>query len=148
MAQVRAFRPDALWMVGDNTVIFPETLAAIQRETGCKLLYACGTSPIVFSKPIDRAAARLYDLIIANDYYHGIQWLELGAKRMECLPLSACDPDFHHPYALTEAERSAFERLRAGYQHPFQPVTVTGPLIRVPGGRLLNLEVREFRLEH
>ena len=108
MTQARSFRPDVLWMVGDNTVIFPETLAAIQREIGCTLLYACGTSPIVFSKPIDRAAARLYDLVIASDYYHGIQWLELGAKRMECLPLSACDPDFHHPYELTAAERSAY----------------------------------------
>jgi len=108
LTKAREFRPDLLWMVGDNTVILPETLAAIQHETGCILLYACGTSPIVFSKPIDRAAARLYDLVVASDYYHGIQWLELGAKRMECLPLSACDPDFHHPYALTDAERSAY----------------------------------------
>ncbi len=108
IARARAFRPDLLWMVGDNTVIYPETLAAIKRETGCTLLYACGTSPIVFSKPIDRAAARLYDWVIASDYYHGIQWRELGAPRMECLPLAACDPDFHHPYTLTEAERTAY----------------------------------------
>ncbi len=108
IAHARAFRPDVLWMVGDNTVILPETLAAIKAEIGCTLLYACGTSPIVFSKPIDRAAAPLYDLVIANDYYHGIQWLELGAKRMECLPLSACDPDFHHPYALSDDERAAY----------------------------------------
>ncbi|MEP7292683.1 MAG: glycosyltransferase, partial [Chloroflexota bacterium] len=108
ITKARNFQPDVLWMVGDNTVIYPETLATIQRETGCKLLYACGTSPIVFSKPIDRAAARLYDLVIANDYYHGIQWLEMGAKRMECLPLSGCDPDFHHPYALTDVERAAY----------------------------------------
>ncbi len=106
--KARQFRPDVLWMVGDNTVILPDTLAAIQREVGCKLVYACGTSPIVFSHPIDRASARLYDLVLASDYYHGIQWLELGAKRMECLPLSACDPDFHHPYALTDDERRRY----------------------------------------
>ncbi|MBE2268635.1 MAG: glycosyltransferase [Anaerolinea sp.] len=108
LAHARRFRPDVLWMVGDNTVILPETLAAIQTEIGCKLIYACGTSPIVFSHPIDRAAARLYDLVLASDYYHGIQWLELGAQRMECLPLSACDPDFHHPYPLTGEERRAY----------------------------------------
>lgn len=108
IARARAFRPDVLWMVGDNTVILPDTLAAVQRETGCTLVYACGTSPIVFSHPVDRAAARLYDLVLASDYYHGIQWLELGAKRMECLPLSACDPDFHHPYALTDDERRRY----------------------------------------
>ena len=108
LEKARAFQPDVLWMVGDNTVIYAETLAAIQRETNCKLIYACGTSPIVFSHAIDRRAARLYDLVLANDYYHGVQWLEMGAKRMECLPLSACDPDFHHPYALSDEERRQY----------------------------------------
>lgn len=108
LAKANEFKPDILWMVGDNTVIYPETLAAIKRDTGCKLIYACGTSPIVFSHAIDRAAARQYDLVLASDYYHGIQWLELGAKQMECLPLSACDPDFHHPYALSDAERREY----------------------------------------
>ncbi|MBK8021736.1 MAG: glycosyltransferase [Chloroflexi bacterium] len=103
--RARDFRPDILWMVGDNTHILPETLAALKREVGCKLAYFCGTSPIVFSHPIDRAAARLYDLIVTSDYYHGIQWLEMGAARMECLPISACDPDFHKPYPLDPADR-------------------------------------------
>lgn len=106
--RARAFRPDVLWMVGDNTVIYPATLETIKRETGCTLVYASGTSPIVFSHPIERAAARLYDLVLVNDYYHGIQWVELGARRMECLPLAACDPDFHHPYPLTDAERATY----------------------------------------
>jgi hypothetical protein len=108
IAQARAFRPDVLWMVGDNTVIYPETLAALKAELGCKLLYVTGTSPIVFSKAIDRAAMPLYDLALVNDYYHGIQLLELGAKRMECLPISGCDPDFHYPYTLTDEERAAY----------------------------------------
>lgn len=108
LAQARAFQPDVLWMTGDNTAILPETLAAIKRETRCTLVYACGTSPVVFSHAIDRRAARLYDLVLANDYYHGVQWLELGAVRMECLPLSACDPDFHKPYPLTDTERARY----------------------------------------
>lgn len=103
------FKPDVVWLVGDNRVIYPETLSALKQETGCKLVYSTGISPIVFSQPIERRAARLYDLVLVNDYYHGIQWLELGAKRMECLPISACDPDFHHPYELTEAERQAYQ---------------------------------------
>lgn len=106
--KARAFAPDVLWMVGDNRVILPETLAAIKRETRCKILYSTGISPVVFARPVERAAARLYDLVLVNDYYHGIQWLELGAKRMECLPISACDPDFHRPYDLSESERKAY----------------------------------------
>ncbi|MBI5667198.1 MAG: glycosyltransferase [Chloroflexi bacterium] len=106
--QAREFAPDVLWLVGDNSVIVPDTLAAIKRETGCKLVYSTGVSPIVFARPIEKRAARLYDLVLVNDYYHGIQWLELGASRMECLPISACDPDFHHPYDLSPEERAAY----------------------------------------
>lgn len=106
--RARQFQPDILWMIGDNTVIYPDTLAAIKRETGCKIVYASGTSPIVFSHEMERRAARLYDLVLVVDYYHGIQWLELGAPRMECLPISACDPEFHHPYVLSETERAAY----------------------------------------
>lgn len=99
------YQPDVLWLVGDNTVIYPETLAEIKRTTGCTLIYASGTSPIVFSHAIERAAAPLYDLVLVNDYYHGIQWLELGAKHMAALPLSAVTPDFHRPYDLSDDQR-------------------------------------------
>jgi spore maturation protein CgeB len=106
--KAEAFKPDLLWITGDNRIIYPETIATIKQATGCKVLYSAGTSPIVFSHPIERRAARLYDLVVANDYYHGIQWVELGAKHMECLPVSACDPEFHHPYNLTKEEREAY----------------------------------------
>ena len=108
LEKARTFQPDWVWLVGDNTVITAETLAALKRELGCKIIYATGTSPIVFSHALERKAARLFDLVLVNDYYHGIQWLELGAKRMECLPIVACDPAFHHPYSLTEEQRRAF----------------------------------------
>lgn len=106
--KARSFQPDIVWLTGDNRVIYPETLANIKATTGCKIIYTCGTSPIVFSHPIERRAAPLYDLVLSNDYYHGIQWLELGAKHMECLPLTACDPDFHHAYDLTDGERQLY----------------------------------------
>lgn len=106
--KARAFRPDVLWVTGDNMVITASTLATIKAEIGCKIIYATGTSPIVFSRSIERKAARLLDLVIVNDYYHGIQWLELGAKHMDCMPLVACDPEFHHPYSLTDEQRKAF----------------------------------------
>lgn len=101
-------QPDAILLTGGNRVIFPETLALIKAKYGCKLVYLTGVSPIVFSSAIERAAAPLYDLVIVNDYYHGVQMLELGAARMEALPMSACDPDYHHPYELTEREQAEF----------------------------------------
>ncbi len=92
-----AFQPDIVWLIGDNRVITPDTLAELKRRHGCRLIYASGTSPIVFSHVIERAAARLYDWALVNDYYHGIQWQELGTPRMLCLPLAGVDPDFHAP---------------------------------------------------
>jgi hypothetical protein len=102
------FKPDVVVITGDNGVILPETLATLKHAHGAALVYACGTSPIVFSRPVERAAARLYDLVVANDFYHAIQWRELGAARVEALPISAVDPDFHHPFDLTEAERQQY----------------------------------------
>lgn len=108
LAQARRFQPDVLWLIGDNRVIYADTLAQIKQGTGCTLVYASGTSPIVFSHPIERDAAPLYDLVLVNDFYHGVQWLELGAKRAEALPIAAVNPDFHRPYDLTDAEREAY----------------------------------------
>jgi spore maturation protein CgeB len=76
-------------------VILPETLARLKAAHSATLVYACGTSPVVFSRPVERAAAALYDLVVANDFYHAIQWRELGAQRVEALPMSAINPDFH-----------------------------------------------------
>ena len=95
--QARRFKPDIIWLSGGNSLISPKTLARLKQEHDCKIIYVSGVSPIVFSHSIERQAARLYDLTLVNDYYHGIQWLELGAKRMECLPYAAIDPDFHYP---------------------------------------------------
>jgi hypothetical protein len=102
------FAPDVIIVPGDNRVILPETLATLKKRHNAALIYACGTSPIVFSQSIERAAAPLYDLVIANDLYHAMQWRELGTPRVEVLPLSAIDPNFHRPYALTPEEARAY----------------------------------------
>ena len=68
LAQARAYQPDAIILIGDNRVILSDTLARLKRETGAVLVYASGTSPVVFSHAIERAAAPLYDLAITNDF--------------------------------------------------------------------------------
>jgi spore maturation protein CgeB len=108
ISDARRFRPDVVVLVGGNEVILPGTLASLKRIHGAWLVYACSDSPIVFSRRIERSAARLYDLVVANDLYHAIQWKELGAPRAEVLPLSAVDPEFHRPYELTPAEQTRF----------------------------------------
>ena len=101
------FRPDVLWLVGGNRVILPDTLAAIKRAHGCPLVFASGVSPLVFACPLDNRAMPLCDLALVNDKYHGMQLLELGARRMVCLPLAAMDPEFHRPRQTDEAQHAA-----------------------------------------
>ncbi len=101
----RGFRPDIIWLSGDNREILPQTLQALKREHGCQIIYVSGVSPIVFSHANERAAARLYDLALVNDFYHGMQWLELGARRVECLPYVAIDPAFHFPQPVTDVPK-------------------------------------------
>jgi spore maturation protein CgeB len=139
LAQARAYQPDAIILIGDNRVILSDTLARLKRETGAVLVYASGTSPVVFSHAIERAAAPLYDLAITNDFYHAIQWRELGARRVETLPLSAIDPEFHHPFALSEDEQR-----RYGCEVGFVGTLVPD---RLYGERIAALEaLREFDL--
>jgi spore maturation protein CgeB len=102
------FQPDVIILTGDNGVILPETLAQLKNDHRAALIYGCGTSPVVFSRPVERAAAPLYDLVVANDFYHAIQWRELGARQVEVLPIAAIDPEFHYPYDLTDAERREY----------------------------------------
>ena len=133
------FRPDVIVLTGDNAVIFPATLAALKRECRATLVYACGTSPIVFSHALERAAARLYDLVVANDFYHAVQWQELGAPRIETLPLSAIDPAYHRPYPLTAADRQRYA-CDVGFIGTLVPDTLYGE-------RIAMLEaLREFDL--
>lgn len=106
--KARAFRPDWLWLTGDNTVITASTLAQIKAETGCKLIDADPdfTDCVFYSSSVMLRVCMI--LYWWNHYYHGIQWLEMGARRMDCMPIVACDPDFHHPYTLTDDQRKAF----------------------------------------
>ncbi len=103
LRQAARFQPDIVWLSGDNREITPATLARLKQEQGCKLIYVNGVSPIVFSCANERAAARLYDLVLVNDFYHGMQWKELGAGRVECLPYVGVDPEIHVPQPFTAA---------------------------------------------
>ncbi len=107
LEMARRVRPDVVYVTGDNEVIYPQTLAQIKAETGALLVYFCGTSPVVFSHRNERAAASLYDLVLANDYYHAIQWVEMGAPRFINPPGVGIDPEFHYPRDLTDEERAA-----------------------------------------
>jgi len=108
LAQARRFGPDALILMGGNRVIFPETIQQIKAETGCRVFFLTGDSPLLFSTALERAAAPLYDWAVVNDFYHGIQLVELGAKDMLCLPISACDPDTHYKRTLSAAEQAEY----------------------------------------
>ncbi len=100
--QARQFKPDLIWLSGNNREILPVTLERLKRELRCQLVFMHGDSPIVFSHANERAAAPLYDLVLVNDRYHGAQWRELGTPQVARLPYVAIDPDFHAPQPITD----------------------------------------------
>ena len=102
LEQARRYKPDLIWLSGGNREILPDTLERLKREHNCKILFIHGDSPIVFSHHNERAAATLYDLVLVNDRYHGVQWRELGAQQVACLPYVAIDADFHIPQPITD----------------------------------------------
>jgi glycosyltransferase involved in cell wall biosynthesis len=102
-------QPDFVWLAGGNSVIYPETLATLKETLGARIIYLNGVSPVVFSHAMEREAARLYDVVLVNDYYHGMQWREMGAPNVTCLPYVAIDPDHHHPYVLSDEERQQYK---------------------------------------
>ena len=106
--KVEKFRPDVVMVVGGTNIILPETLNRIRERYNCKLIFLSGTSPVVFFTPNEKAALPIYDLVLTNDAYHAIQCLELNAPRAEALPISACDPDFHRRYELSDDERKRY----------------------------------------
>ncbi len=126
--EARRFRPEVVVLVGGNEVILPGTLAALKRAHGATLVYACSDSPKVFARRIERVPAPLYDLVVANDLYHAVQWQELGARRAEVLPLSAVDPEFHRAYELTPAEQARF-RCDVGFAGTLVPESLYGERI-------------------
>jgi len=103
----RRFQPDAIVLIGGNHVILPATLRELKHSSGAALVYTCGTPPSVFSHRIERSAAGLYDLVLANDLNHAQEWLNLGAVRAEVLPMSAVDPAFHRRYTMQAVEQAA-----------------------------------------
>jgi hypothetical protein len=104
----RQYRPEVIVLPGGNDVILPRTLARLKADHRAVLVYGCGTSPRLFSYSIERSAAALYDLVIANDQGHALEWQALGSPRVEVLPMSAVDPAFHYRRDLNPSELQRF----------------------------------------
>ncbi|MFS8084122.1 MAG: glycosyltransferase [Acidobacteriota bacterium] len=66
-------------------------------------------SPLVAASSEEKVAARFYDLIVASDRYHAVQWKELMAREVVALPVSGCDPDYHRAIPMSEKEKSSYE---------------------------------------
>ncbi|MCU0257384.1 MAG: hypothetical protein MUF60_11665, partial [Vicinamibacterales bacterium] len=125
VALARDLRPDIVVVLGNNAEVVPDTLARIKRDTGALVVYGCGDSPRVFARPVERDAAPLYDLVIANDATHAAEWRALGAPRAEVLPMAAADPEACAFAPLTDEQRASWA-CDVGFAGTLVPASLYG----------------------
>ena len=107
--QVKAFSPDII-IFHDKSFFNGDILKKIKNLTNAKLIFAIGTSALTLARKDILDSAPLFDYIFTSDYYHAITWLELGAKNASCLPISACNPEYHfEPIFSSSIEKDKYK---------------------------------------
>jgi spore maturation protein CgeB len=107
LRQIDGFKPDIFIISGGSDYISVETIKKIKYEYGIKVVLTHGMSPALTATYTEKKLAPHYDLIAVNDFYHAISWKELGGNAI-ALPVSACDPDIHKRYELSEEEKREY----------------------------------------
>ncbi len=98
------YKPDLILFI-DQSYFSKELLLEIKTITNAKLIFLLGTSPAAtVSRMRIFGSAPYFDYIFTSDIYHAISWVELGAARAECLPISACEPNHHFPPIFNNKE--------------------------------------------
>jgi len=98
LLQAAHYQPDVILLSGGSEIIRPPTiqrLKALSNRPKIALLH--GSPPIYSATRAERTFARYVDAIYTNDDFFAADWTMLGAKRSVNLPVSACDPEVHHP---------------------------------------------------
>jgi len=104
----KQYQPDIIIITAACQTIGPETVRSLKECTRAKLALTDGTSPVAFARPEQKVAVPFYYCVFTNDFYHSVQFLELGAQKAVALPVSACDPDYHRRYELTPEEKNRY----------------------------------------
>tara|TARA_B100002052_G_C15880141_1_gene598836 strand:- start:1898 stop:2983 length:1086 start_codon:yes stop_codon:yes gene_type:complete len=108
LQHAKYFSPNLI-IFHDKTFFNKAILKKLKDSADAKLILMIGTSPITLPNYIQNTAP-FFDYVFSSDYYHSITWQELGAKKSHCLPISACDRDYHKPYKfVNEYEKINFE---------------------------------------
>ena len=103
-----SFNPHVILISGGAGTIRAQTIQDLKQQTMVPIAQIYGAPPVVFADAELKKAAHYYDCVFTNDYYHSMQWLDLGAQRAVPLPISGCDPEYHRIYNLTSEERKRF----------------------------------------
>lgn len=101
-------KPDLVILSDAYAAINATLVKAIKQISHSKIVFLNGTSPVAMIGDSVKRSAPEYDYIFCNDFYHQIQWMELGARAALALPISACNPHIHRKYDLDHEEQRAF----------------------------------------
>ena len=106
VAAARDFIPDII-ILSDGVVWFDSVLLRLlKKSTSATIVVLSGTSPLMAVPRPMRDAAPDYDFVLCNDYYHTIQWKELGSQHAFVLPISGCDTQVHSVESFAHEQRS------------------------------------------
>jgi spore maturation protein CgeB len=74
-----------------------------EYTNACFILFNT-VSPIMMENKNAVKCAKKFDYIFCNDYFHSIQWLELGAENVHQLPIAAAPLDFYKEYVNSKGK--------------------------------------------
>lgn len=104
---VVSFNPEIFLLSSGVDVLTAKTMKFI-HSLGIKIALFSGVSPLRFATREEKKMLRFVDYCFVNDPSHTQQWLQLGAKKAVCLPISAIDPSFHRELRLTREEKERY----------------------------------------
>ena len=102
LATIERTSPEVLLISGGIVALQAATVAQIRR-LGVRTIMLRGIPFATHPARNEIEMAEYLDLAVVNDPHHELDWRLCGCMRTLCLPISACDPDFHRPLPLEDS---------------------------------------------
>lgn len=119
VSMFESIRPDVVLISGGVLALTKETIRQF-KNAGAKCVLLSGVPIATHPRRNEIHFAEYMDLICVNDPMHAVDWQLCGCKKVVCLPVSACDPEFHKDINGIGSVRTQRNR-RVSFVGSFEP---------------------------